>query len=72
MHDVKNDEAAAALRQLWPAPALIACSAWDDAETRRRIADLSFFMHLRKPVCFQVLKAALRELPRITAVHGGP
>lgn len=56
-------EAAAALRQLWPAPALIACSAWDDAETRRRTADLGFSMHLRKPVSVQVLKAALRELP---------
>jgi CheY-like chemotaxis protein len=56
-------EAAAVLRQLWPAPALIACSAWDDAETRRRTADLGFSMHLRKPVSVQVLKAALRELP---------
>ena len=65
-------QAAAVLAQLWPAPALIACSAWDDAETRRRTADLGFSMHLRKPVCFQVLKAALRELPRVTAVPGGP
>ena len=56
-------EAAALLRQLWPAPALIACSAWDDAETRRRTADLGFSMHLRKPVSVQVLKAALREVP---------
>lgn len=56
-------EAAAMLRQLWPAPALIACSAWDDAETRRRTADLGFSMHLRKPVSVQVLKAALREVP---------
>jgi len=58
-------QAAAALRQLWPAPALIAHSAWDDAETLRRTADLGFYMHLRKPVCFQVLQAALRELPRL-------
>lgn len=57
-------QAAAVLGQLWPAPALIACSAWDDAETRRRTADLGFSMHLRKPVCFRVLKAALGELPR--------
>lgn len=47
------------LRQLWPAPALIACSAWDDAETRGRTSDLGFAMHLRKPVPFEVLKAAL-------------
>jgi CheY-like chemotaxis protein len=65
-------QAAAVLGQLWPAPALIACSAWDDAATRRRTADLGFFMHLCKPVCFQVLKAALRELLPIAAVHGGP
>ncbi|NPC58452.1 response regulator [Caenimonas sp. S4] len=58
-------QAAAVLRQLRPSPALIAYSAWDDAETRRRTADLGFSMHLRKPVCFQVLKAALRELPRL-------
>ncbi|UUZ62200.1 hypothetical protein LP417_18440 [Polaromonas sp. P1-6] len=51
------------LRQLCPAPALIAYSAWDDAETRRRTADLGFSMHLRKPVSFQVLKAAQREVP---------
>jgi CheY-like chemotaxis protein len=56
-------EAAAVLRQLWPAPALIACSAWDDAETRRRTADLGFSTHLRKPVSVQVLKAALQVLP---------
>jgi CheY-like chemotaxis protein len=64
-------QAAAVLGQLWPAPALIACSAWDDAEARRRTADLGFFRHLRKPVCFQLLKAALRELP-VAAVHGRP
>lgn len=71
-------QAAAVLGQLWPAPALIACSAWDDAETRRRTADLGFSMHLRKPVCFQVLKAALRETPpgygcaRRTFTRSGP
>jgi CheY-like chemotaxis protein len=43
-------EAAALLRELRPAPALIAYSAWDDAETRRRTADLGFSMHLCKPV----------------------
>ncbi|NPC54905.1 response regulator [Caenimonas soli] len=62
-------EAAAVLGQLWPAPALIACSAWDDAETCRRTADLGFAMHLRKPVPFEVLKAALRGVrpARLTA-----
>jgi CheY-like chemotaxis protein len=58
-------QAAAALGQLWPAPALIACSAWDDAETRRRTAELGFFKHLRKPVPFQAVTAALREVPPI-------
>jgi CheY-like chemotaxis protein len=65
-------KAAAVLGQLWPAPVLIAYSAWDDAETRKRTADLGFSIHLRKPVCFQVLKAALQELLPATAVHGGP
>lgn len=51
-------QAAAVLMRLWPAPALIACSAWDDPETRRRTAALGFFLHLGKPVSFQVLKAA--------------
>jgi CheY-like chemotaxis protein len=60
-------EAATLLRRLWPAPALIACSAWDDAETRRRTTDLGFSMHLRKPVPFPVLKAALRKLSPVTA-----
>ena len=55
-------EAAAMLRQLCPAPALIACSAWDDAETRRRTADVGFSMHLCKPVLFPILTAALREV----------
>ncbi|HXE47278.1 MAG TPA: response regulator, partial [Ramlibacter sp.] len=35
-------QAAAVLGQLRPAPTLIACTAWDDAETRRRTADLGF------------------------------
>ena len=60
-------EAAAVLGQLRPAPALIACSAWDDAGTRRRTADLGFSMHLRKPVSFEVLKSALRGLLPATA-----
>ena len=52
-------EAAAVLGQLQPAPVLIACSAWDDAETRKRTAGLGFAAHLTKPVPFDVLEAAL-------------
>ena len=52
-------QAAAFLRELRPAPILIAYSAWDDAETRRRTADLGFSAHLRKPVQLDVLEAAL-------------
>lgn len=52
-------EAAAALGQLRPAPILIAHSAWDDAETRRRTAELGFSAHLTKPVRLEVLEAAL-------------
>jgi CheY-like chemotaxis protein len=55
-------EAAAVLRQLRPAPALIACTAWDDPETRQRTTDLGFSAHLRKPVPFELLKATLREV----------
>lgn len=53
-------EAAAVLGQLRPAPILIAHSAWDDAETRRRTAELGFSAHLTKPVRLDVLEAALR------------
>lgn len=53
-------EAAAVLGQLRPAPLLIAYSAWDDAETRRRTAELGFSAHLRKPVQLDVLETALR------------
>jgi CheY-like chemotaxis protein len=52
-------QAAAVLGQLRPAPILIACSAWDDAETRRRTTDLGFSAHLTKPVPLDVLEAAL-------------
>jgi CheY-like chemotaxis protein len=62
-------QAAAVLGQLRPAPLLIACSAWDDAETRRRTADLGFSAHLRKPVKFDVLEAALRRAGE--AISGG-
>ena len=54
-------EAASVLRQLQPAPVLIACSAWDDVETRRRTAALGFAAHLRKPVPLAVLEAALER-----------
>jgi CheY-like chemotaxis protein len=57
-------EAAALLREMTPAPVLIACSAWDDAETRRRTAGLGFAAHLRKPIPFDALKAALRRAVR--------
>lgn len=54
-------EAAAVLRELQPSMALIACTAWDDAETRQRTTDLGFCAHLRKPVPFELLQAALRK-----------
>ena len=56
-------EAAAVLGQLRPAPLLIACSAWDDAECRRRTADLGFIAHLTKPVPLHLLEAALGMAP---------
>jgi CheY-like chemotaxis protein len=52
-------QAAAVLGQLRPAPLLIACSAWDDDETRRRTSDLGFSAHLTKPVPLDALEAAL-------------
>jgi CheY-like chemotaxis protein len=55
-------EAAAVLSELRPAPALIACSAWDDPETRRRTTDLGFSAHLRKPVPLELLEATLLEV----------
>jgi CheY-like chemotaxis protein len=57
-------EAACALRQLEPAPVLIAYSAWDDPETRRRTAEVGFAAHLRKPVPLDRLQA---ELERVTS-----
>lgn len=54
-------EAAAILRGLQPAPVLIAYSAWDDTETRRRTADLGFSAHLRKPVPFTAVRDVLRR-----------
>ena len=59
-------EAAAMLRQLEPAPALIACSAWDDPETRRRTANLGFLAHLRKPIPYDLLKLTLRRIREAT------
>jgi len=52
-------QAAAVLAQLRPAPVLIACSAWDDAQTRQRTADLGFAAHLCKPVPLKALETAL-------------
>jgi CheY-like chemotaxis protein len=52
-------KAAAVLKQLRPAPVLIACSAWDDAQARRRTADLGFAAHLCKPVPITALEAVL-------------
>jgi CheY-like chemotaxis protein len=52
-------EAAAVLGQLRPAPVLIAYSAWGDAQTRKRTADLGFHAHLTKPVPLEVLEAVL-------------
>ena len=52
-------QAAAALRQLNPPPILIACSAWDDTETRKRTAALGFAAHLRKPFPLAALENAL-------------
>ena len=54
-------QVATILRQLQPAPRLIAYSAWDDAPTRRRTSELGFCAHLTKPVAFKVLEAALKE-----------
>ena len=57
-------EAAAVLGQLRPAPLLIACSAWGDAETRKRTSQAGFSAHLTKPVPLDVLKAALSDCRR--------
>jgi CheY-like chemotaxis protein len=67
-------QAAAVLRQLRPAPVLIAYSAWDDAKTRTRTADLGFAAHLTKPVRLEVLEAALalaRQANSGRRSHGG-
>lgn len=52
-------QAAVFLRQLEPAPLLIACSAWNDAGRRARTTELGFSAHLAKPVQLQVLDIAL-------------
>lgn len=52
-------QAAAVIAQLCPAPVLIACSAWDDAATRRRTSALGFSVHLAKPVPLETLRTAL-------------
>ena len=55
-------EAARVLRQLQPAPRLIACSAWDDAEARRRTSEVGFCAHLGKPVPLDLLEVTLGRL----------
>lgn len=65
-------EAAAALRQLQPAPVLISCTAWGDAETRKRTADSGFSAHLIKPVPLRVLKAVLGPALQAGSVCGRP
>lgn len=65
-------QAAALLGQLQPAPALIAWSAWDDAEACRRTAELGFSTHLRKPVPFQMVKEALRDVSAYASPNSKP
>jgi CheY-like chemotaxis protein len=60
-------QAAAALAGLRPAPVLIACSAWDDAGTRRRTFDRGFAAHLAKPVPLETLRAALGGVRAVAA-----
>ena len=55
-------EAAALLARLRPAPALIACSAWDDGATRKRTSQLGFVEHLSKPVAMERLQGVLRRV----------
>jgi CheY-like chemotaxis protein len=59
MPNMDGFEAAAILSQLRPAPMLIACSGWYDCESRKRTTELGFAAHLRKPVGFEALEAAL-------------
>jgi CheY-like chemotaxis protein len=54
-------EAGALLAQLQPAPLLLAYSAWDDAQARRRTAELGFAAHLTKPAPLSVLQATLER-----------
>ena len=51
--------AAGVLGQLRPAPKLIAQSACDDAEARRRTSELGFCAHLTKPVPLDLLQDTL-------------
>jgi CheY-like chemotaxis protein len=54
-------KAADVLGQLRPAPKLIACSASDDAEARRRTSELGFSAHLTKPVPLDLLQDMLGQ-----------
>jgi CheY-like chemotaxis protein len=62
-------EAATVLKQLRCAPILVACSAWDDARTRARTAEIGFAAHLTKPVPLDVLDALLEATRSTRARH---
>lgn len=64
--------AAAELQQLRPAPVLIACSGWYDAECRQRTTELGFSAHLRKPISPQALEGALHRLGYAVRTHSLP
>ena len=61
--------AADVLGQLRPAPKLIACSASDDAEARRRTSELGFCAHLTKPVPLDLLQDTLGRHCRAAAMR---
>ena len=54
-------EAARELGQLRPAPKLIACSALDDSDARKRTSALGFCAHLTKPVPLELLEDTLER-----------
>jgi CheY-like chemotaxis protein len=65
-------EAARALRKLQPAPKLIACSACDDMEARRRTSQLGFSAHLTKPIPVDFLLDTLKQHSRAVSDHPQP
>lgn len=54
-------EAAGELGRLRPPPRLIACSARDDIDTRKRTSELGFCAHLTKPVPLELLEVTLQR-----------